>query len=775
MGDAQLDAILREAVSRKASDIHIKVGVRPYIRVNGSLTPYGDVLLAREEVERIVLGVLDGDPHGTLKSKHELDMAYTVAGVARFRCNIFRQRGMLEMVMRVVPYKIPSIDELGLPPVLKHLALESRGLVLVTGITGSGKSTTIASMVQHLNESLPVHIVTIEDPIEFVYRDARASISQREVGIDTASFHDALKTVLRQDPDVILLGEMRDRETASTALTAAETGHLVFSTLHTADAIQTIDRIIDMFPGDQHAQIRNAVAVTMRATVSMRLVPRSDGKGLAPAIEIMIVTPAIKALIAEGKLNEIKQLMAEGAAQYGMQTFDQSILKLHKTGAISKETALEEATSPAELELAMRGITTGTMSAQSFLKGSDDEYYKTKAKEFFDRARRLFQQELFEDALREIRRALVDYPDYTEAKDLLGEIEEKMGRESAKAQVTPFIKKGLELVTQDRIEEALAVFNQGLAQDPHNEQLLTMKKAAEEKGARVRNIKPLLDRAQAALTASNWNDARAALTELLEKDPGNSEALDKYTDLINGQARQQHAQELETLSAQAEAAFTEKKWFDAVALWNLVRELQADHPKATTRVGEGGGQIKAMGIPGLAAHAQQPWVPTVMQMFERGLTAFLGGNTAACLAEWGQVGAKVPQAADMLTANLRKVQELHAWHVKYHLERAKQLIDLGELGRALAQLRHALGVDPASTEARAMWDANSATAGAAMARFLADAEQWEKMDRLRAAVFCYERAFEIDPNREGLKAKVTDARARLTKLKDIHAAMDRRT
>src|SRR5687767_7823488 len=207
MGDAQLDAILREAVSRKASDIHIKVGVPPYMRINGSLTAYGHHPNAREEVDRIILGVLDGDPHGQLKVKHEIDMAYTVAGVARFRCNIFRQRGMLEMVMRVVPYKIPSLDELGLPPVLKHLALETRGMVLVTGITGSGKSTTIASMVQHLNESLPVHIVTIEDPIEFVYRDAKASISQREVGIDTDSFHDALKYVLRQDPDVILLGE----------------------------------------------------------------------------------------------------------------------------------------------------------------------------------------------------------------------------------------------------------------------------------------------------------------------------------------------------------------------------------------------------------------------------------------------------------------------------------------------------------------------------------------------------------------------------------------
>jgi len=774
MADEQLDEMLREAVNRKASDIHIKTGVPAVMRIHGSLQRFDETPMAREVVERMVLSLLDGDPEGRLKTKGEIDIAHTIAGCARFRCNIFRQRGSLEVVMRVVPYRIPTIEELGLPPALKHIALEARGLVLVTGITGSGKSTTIASMVQHLNESLPVHVVTIEDPIEFVYRDDKASISQREVGIDTETFLNALKYVLRQDPDVIVLGEMRDRETASTAITAAETGHLVLSTLHTADAVQTIDRVIDLFPGEQQDQMRHQLSVVMKGTISMRLLPRTDGKGMAPAVEVMMNTPAIRALIEENKLSEIRGLIAEGAAQYGMQTFDQSILKLYKSGVITKEVALEEASSPAELELAMRGITSGTVSASSFIKRGEDNYYQHKAKDFYDRARRLFSQDLAEDALREVRRALVDWPDFPDAKGLLGQIEERMKRDHAKGALEPFIKKGLELVTQDRIEEALAVFNQGLAQDPGNEKLLTMKKAAEDKGARIRGIKPIMEKAQALLTQGNWAEAKAALNEVLEKDPGNGEALDRFSELLVAQTRQQVAAEIEALTAQAEKAHSEKRWFEAVYLWNLIREIQPDHQKASTRVGEAGAQIKMIGVPGLTASAGQPWIGSAIQMFERGLGQFLGGQTLACLAEWRQVGTRVPQAADLLNSTIQKVETLHSEHVKYHLERAKELYEQGDLGRGLAQLRHALQVDPQSAEARSMWDSQWSLGDAAVQRFLSDAAQWETMDRLRAAIFCLERAFEIDPAREGLKARVSDARARLAKLREIHAAMDRR-
>lgn len=772
MSDQLLDEILRAAVAQKASDIHIKVGVPPYIRVNGSLKPFSAASNTREDLDRIVLALLDGDT-SRAKEKHEIDIAYTVAGVSRFRCNIFRQRGSLEIVMRTVPYKIPTLDELGLPTVLKHLAMEARGLLLVTGITGSGKSTTIASMVQHINFSLPVHIVTIEDPIEFVYRDELASISQREVGIDTDTFHDALKYVLRQDPDVILLGEMRDRETAATAMTAAETGHLVMSTLHTADAIQTIDRIIDMFPEGQHDQVRKGLSVVLKASVSMRLLPKADGKGLAAALEIMIVTPAIKALIAENKLGEIKQLIMEGSGQYGMQTFDQAILKLYQSKVITKEVALEEATSPAELELAMRGITVGTISASSFLQGGNDDFYKQKAKEFFDRGRRLFEQDLVEDALREIRRALVDYPEYPEAKELLEKINESMQRGQAQLQIKPFIERGLELVAKDQIDEAIAVFNQGLAQDPKNEKLLSLKRGAEDKNQRLRGIKPLMDRAQALQQEGKYDEARAALSEVLTKDAGNSEALDRFAEIMQVQAKQQSVAEIESLSTAAEVAWNEKRWFDTITNWNLVREIQPDHPKAGARIVEAGAQLKTVGVPGLDPSMQG--AAAITAAFEKGLTLFLSGQTAGTIAEWTGLGTKVPHAGAMLQAYTRKVEEVHAAHVRYHIARARQLLELGDLGRAMSQLRHALQVDPQSAEARAEYEAQKPMADQAITRYLSDAEGWEKLERLRAAVFCLERAYEIDPAREGLKQRVVDGRNRVQKMKDIHAAMDRRT
>jgi tetratricopeptide (TPR) repeat protein len=486
----------------------------------------------------------------------------------------------------------------------------------------------------------------------------------------------------------------------------------------------------------------------------------------------MINTPSIRALIEENKLSEIRSHIAEGASQYGMQTFDQSILKLYKSGIITKEVALEEATSAAELELAMRGITSGTASASSFIKRGEDNYYQQKSKNFYDRARRLFSQDLIEDALREVRRALVDWPDYPDAKALLGQIEERMKRSKDQGALEPFIKKGLELVTQDRIEEALAVFNQGLAQDPGNEKLLTMKKAAEDKGARIRGIAPLMEKAVALLTQSQWTEAKAALNDVLEKDPGNSEALDRFSELLVAQGRQQVAAEIEALAAQAEKAQGEKRWFEAVASWNLVREIQPDHQTAMARVAEAGAQIKMMGVPGLTSG--QPWTANVIQMFERGLGQFLGGQTLACLAEWGQVGARVPQAADLLGTNIQKIEALHAEHVAYHTDRAKALFEQNDLGRALAQLRHALQVDPQAAEARTLWEAQSQIGDAAVQRFLSDAAQWETMDRMRAALFCLERAYEIDPTREGLKTRVSETRVRLLKLREIHAAMDRR-
>lgn len=773
MSNPKLDHLLTEAVANSASDIHLKVGVPPYMRIHGSLKPAGRDALSSSDIDGIVASLLEGNK-ARADDKAEIDVAHTVPGLARFRCNIFRQRGSLEVVMRVVPYSIPSLDELGLPIILKHIALESRGLVLVTGITGSGKSTTIASMVQHINQTLPVHIVTIEDPIEFVYRDDHASISQREVGIDTETFHTALKYVLRQDPDVIVLGEMRDRETAQTAMTAAETGHLVFSTLHTADAVQTIDRLVDLFPAEQHAQMRHQIASTLRASISMRLIARIDGKGLVPAIEVMMATPAIRSLIEENKLGEIKQLIAEGASQYGMQTFDQSILKLYQDKVISKESALEEASSPAELELAMRGITTGTMSTQSFIKSGESEFYKQKAREYFARAKRLFEQDLVEDALREVRGALVDQPDYEEAKALLAKIETQMKKETTKGEIEPYIKRGLEFVTKNQLDEAIKVFNEGLAIDPKSDKLLLMKKAAEEKKDRTKGLQPLLAAAQLHIDQGKLVDARKVLQEILEKEPGHGGALDKLSGVLQTQTRQMTQAEVEALAAKAEEAFGQKRWFDSIALWNLVREVQADHARAAKCVAEAGGQLKAMGMPGLPAPGQAPWAAGVKDAFEKGLTQFLGAQTINCLKEWKQAGAKAPQAADILATFSKKIEELHHGHVKYHLDRAKFLFGQGETGKAMAQLRHAVQVDQQSAEAKSQLETQRPAAEKSVQRYLAEGDQWGKMGRLQPAVFNWERAFEIDPGREGLKQKLADGRARLARMRDINITMDKK-
>ena len=293
------------------------------------------------------------------KDSQEVDLAYSVPGLGRFRCNVFQQRGTVGLVLRVIPMQIRTIDELGLPKVLKTIAEQERGLVLVTGTTGSGKSTTLAAMIDHINNTREVHVMTVEDPIEFLHRDAKAIINQREVAVDTKSFVHALRSALRQDPDVILVGEMRDFETIETGLLAAETGHLVFSTLHTADATETISRIVAVFAPYQQKQVRLQIASVLKAVISQRLMPRKDGKGRAPAVEVMISTPFIRdCIVDKEKTHLIHGAIAAGTSQYGMQSFDQSIFGLFSQGLVSYEEALRWASNVDEFKLKVQGIST---------------------------------------------------------------------------------------------------------------------------------------------------------------------------------------------------------------------------------------------------------------------------------------------------------------------------------------------------------------------------------------------------------------------------------
>jgi twitching motility protein PilT len=336
--------------------------------------------LSRENTIEFASQILNKKQKQEFNENFEIDFAYSVSGLGRFRCNAFLQRGSIGIVFRSIPMEIKTVEDLRLPLVLKELALEPRGLVLVTGITGSGKSTTLAAMIQHINNNKNVHVITIEDPIEYMHRDNRALINQREVGGDTKGFNKALRSALRQDPDVILVGEMRDRETIETAITAAETGHLVMSTLHTSDAVGTVNRVISMFPAFQQDQIRLELAEVLKGVISMRLVRKKDGKGRAPAVEVMLSTDIIRQCISEaGKTSRIPEYIEAGRSQYGMQSFDQALLDLFRNDLISYEEALLHCTRPADFSLKVKGI----QSTEEAVK--DREKEKDSDSQVFDR------------------------------------------------------------------------------------------------------------------------------------------------------------------------------------------------------------------------------------------------------------------------------------------------------------------------------------------------------------------------------------------------------
>ena len=354
----ELNEILQVALRASASDIHLKAGLPPMFRVDGSLVPLKDARrLPPEEIVRMSFGIMNEFQKEKFKQTNEVDLAYGVPGLGRFRVNIFQQRGTIGVVLRVIPFKIQTIEQLMLPKVLEKIAGEQRGLILVTGTTGSGKSTTLAAMIDHINATETCHIMTIEDPIEFLIRDKRSIVNQREVGVDTMSFGQALKSALRQDPDVILVGEMRDLETIETALTAAETGHLVMSTLHTLDATETVNRIISAFPPYQQKQVRLQLGSVLKGVISQRLVPRADGKGRVPAIEVLLSTARVRELIEDkDRTKEIPDAISQGHTTYGMQTFDQSLMGLLKSNLVTYEEALRQATNPDDFALRVSGI-----------------------------------------------------------------------------------------------------------------------------------------------------------------------------------------------------------------------------------------------------------------------------------------------------------------------------------------------------------------------------------------------------------------------------------
>lgn len=360
-----INEYLRKMVNDKASDMYLKVGSPPILRIDGKLTYMlqDDRLetfprLSPAETSELSYSLLTEAQKRKFEETYELDLAYSASGIGRFRCNIFWQRNTIALVFRMIPFDIPSFEELYLPEVIRDLASIPRGLIIVTGATGSGKSTTLAAMLDHINSTRRAHIITVEDPIEFLHRDRESVIEQREVEMDTRSFPEALKHVVRQNPDVIMIGEMRDIESLSACLSAAETGHLVLTTMHTIDAPQTIERIINFFPPYQHNQVRMQLSLVLKGVISLRLLPRADGTGRIPAVEILTVTPLVRKLIEEGKSAQISSAIT-GGKFYGMQSFNQSLLHLYQNGLVAFEDALDASSNPEEFRLNVRGIYAG--------------------------------------------------------------------------------------------------------------------------------------------------------------------------------------------------------------------------------------------------------------------------------------------------------------------------------------------------------------------------------------------------------------------------------
>jgi twitching motility protein PilT len=348
---------ITQMVQRNGSDLLLKVGRPATIRVNGELVGLDTAPLKPEELKSLAEQIMTPRQVKEFAEHKEADFAIGVPGVGRFRTNVYQQRGTVAFAFRAIPYEVKTIKDLTLPPVLEEIALKPRGLVLVTGVTGSGKSTALAALINHINLNRRVNIITIEDPIEFLHRDNLANISQREVGNDTLSFNSALRHVLRQDPDVILIGEIRDMETLDTALKAADTGHMVFSTLHTTDATQSITRVISFFPPHQHEEIRHLLSTALQAVISLRLVPRKDGKGRVPAAEVLINTAAVADQMRDLTSSlSIPDLIAEGSVQYGMQSFDQSLFQWFQQGMISYESAIFYSSNPSEFALKVSGV-----------------------------------------------------------------------------------------------------------------------------------------------------------------------------------------------------------------------------------------------------------------------------------------------------------------------------------------------------------------------------------------------------------------------------------
>jgi|DewCreStandDraft_4_1066084.scaffolds.fasta_scaffold07335_4 twitching motility protein PilT len=754
-----LKDLLHMMIEKRASDMHLKEGRPPMFRIDGKLAPLDMDILSNADLKEMVYSILDERQRKKFEETNEMDLAYNLEGVARYRANVFKQMGKLEMVMRAIPIKIPSIEELNLPSILNEVALYPRGLVLVTGTTGSGKSTTLASMINKINENYNKHIVTIEDPIEFVHSDKKSSISQREVGLDTESFGTALKYVLRQDPDVILIGEMRDAITVGTALSAAETGHMVFSTLHTIDTVQSINRILDFFSKDQQNQIRIQLAGTLRAVISLRLIKKSDGTGMVPAVEVMIVTPTVRGYLEEGKLGSIKDLIREGA-QFGMQTFDQSLISLHKKGLISLEEAKRNATSIQEIELAMKGITSSRASAQSILDSMLKEQTKKEFSKELQKAKDLVAQNKAKEAYDMLEKLYSKYPDNNEIIEMLENVKRNINKQQYEQTLKDIILEGLNIYKKGNIQGAIVKWQEGLNIDPENQQLKAYIKSAQEKLEIANNLPKILNEGLEIYKTGNITEAIKKWEEVLKIDPANKQAFN----YING-AKQKLKElklkkEIEGLIAKAQEEINNNNELAALLLYKRAHLLNPANQEIDKKIDEIKEKLLKQDFGGSDVDAA-----LMAESFKKGIEYLFDEDYISTIKEWKKALEKRP-----LEKKLKDYIDIVKNILKNRLEELMENTDIAYRERriddTLDNINKILKIDPTNEFALKFLRDIKPMIDEEVQKKYKEAIELMEAGKLKETREVLLYVLKLDPNHISAKKRLEEVNESLSRLKD---------
>jgi len=760
-----LQQLLHSMVEKKASDVHLKTGAPPLFRIDGDLTPQSDTPLTLDEMKAVAASLMDEKQQKLyFEDRREVDLAYAMEGLARFRTNILWQRGIPEIVMRVIPQHVPNIDEINMPTaVLKQIAAEPRGMILVTGITGSGKSTTLAAMINEMNSNRYAHIVTVEDPIEFVHRDKKSSITQREVGLDTESFKSALKYVLRQDPDIILVGEMRDVETVSAAISAAETGHLVLSTLHTMDTTQTIERILDFFPPEQQNQIRIQLSNTLRAVISQRLVTKAGGVGVVPACEIMIVTPTIKSLIAEGKISSIRQFIAEGNSQYGMQTFDQSLIALVRGNFITKESAMEQASSPNEIDLGLKGISSSRSSAQSLMSQLDNDQQKERVAGWMRRAQDYFDKRRYDESRAELKRILQELPEHKEANTLMAQVRELDSKTEKKKDASGMIKGALQLYREGKAQAAILEFQKALEVDPTNKQALAYIKSIQDE---MENKAKALQFYQAAMAYKQQNDlgnALASAEQVLTLDPNHEQANVMVRDLKKAAQQEQAKLKAEGLNQAAIESYKAGDLLGALVSWNKAFEVNSELEEVSRYIQQGIGQILSVGVDGLDGNPEKA---IVLGLFEQGIRGYVKGDFQSA-TEFFKRGLTKAEGNVYLNAYLQKATQMQEVQIKEFYDEGMLQLQAGHLLQAQKEFTKVVRLSPGHPEAMRQLEVVKAEMQKLAEKIYAEGKQYFDANDMDRAIRVWARIFDFDPLNDKIQKKIEEAKIKKNTLSDI--------